>query len=129
MTLGRLVLAAAAAVWASLASAPPSPRVVHTQYGAVRGVIDRLGAGVGLAPVEKFLGVPYATPPVNGLRFMPPITPSNWDGVRVADRASASCPQPEPPPRSAYHSVNAFNTSEDCLYLNVFYPTSGERYI
>ena len=112
-----------------------SPRIVQTQYGALRGIIDRFGGGngIGLHPVEKFLGVPYATPPVNGLRFMPPITPSPWDGVRAADRAASECPRPQrttpsdAPVKYLTRPANA-NSSEDCLYLNVFYPTFGEPF-
>lgn len=108
-----------------------SPRIVQTQYGALRGIIDRLGNnGIGLQPVERFLGVPYATAPVNGLRFMPPITPSPWDGVRTADRPAPRCPGRPPPSDDApvkYLTSRAnASSSEDCLYLNVFYPTFSE---
>lgn len=121
-----------------------SPRIVQTQYGALRGIIDRFGHGssVGLHPVEKFLGVPYATPPVKGLRFMPPLTPSPWDGIKSADHLSPSCPQQESAPyhnghhqerKPKYwtvvdqekHLMSSFN--EDCLYLNIFYPTLGKH--
>lgn len=40
-----------------------STRVVKTKYGALRGVIVH-----SHPPVEAFLGVPYATPPVGSLR-------------------------------------------------------------
>ena len=60
----------------------PSPRTVQTHYGALRGIVQQFH-GPGLHPVEKFLGVPYATPPIHGLRFMPPLTPSPWDGVKM----------------------------------------------
>ncbi|KAF2892902.1 hypothetical protein ILUMI_13271, partial [Ignelater luminosus] len=41
-----------------------STRVVKTKYGALRGVIVH-----SHPPVEAFLGVPYATPPVGSLRI------------------------------------------------------------
>lgn len=40
-----------------------STRVVKTKYGALRGVMILIHP-----PVEAFLGVPYATPPVGSLR-------------------------------------------------------------
>lgn len=40
-----------------------STRVVRTKYGPLRGVIVQTHP-----PVEAFLGVPYATPPLGSLR-------------------------------------------------------------
>lgn len=62
-----------------------SSRVVHTKYGAVSGVIVYL-EGRHLDPVEAFKGIPYASPPVGSLRFMPPVTGALWSGVKKADR-------------------------------------------
>lgn len=62
-----------------------SSRVVHTKYGAVSGVIVQLEAR-NLDPVEAFKGVPYASPPIGNLRFMPPVTGALWSGVKKADR-------------------------------------------
>lgn len=62
-----------------------SSRVVHTKYGAVSGVIVHLD-GRHLEPVEAFKGIPYASPPVGSLRFMPPVTGALWSGVKKADR-------------------------------------------
>ena len=49
--------------------------------------------GPSLRPVEVFLGIPYATAPVGSLRFMPPVTPTHWRGVRLANRFGPVCPQ------------------------------------
>ena len=85
-----------------------------------------------LGPVEGFLGVPYASPPVGSLRFMPPVTPSHWRGVRMANNLGPSCPQKVPriinnlsPGRIDYlKRLKPFieNQSEDCLYLNAYTP-------
>lgn len=64
---------------------PLASRVVHTKYGAVSGVIVHL-EGRNLDPVEAFKGIPYASPPVGSLRFMPPVTGALWSGVKKADR-------------------------------------------
>ena len=60
-------------------------RVVHTKYGSISGVIVHL-EGRHLDPVEKFLGIPYASAPTGSLRFMPPVTGALWSGVKKADR-------------------------------------------
>lgn len=62
-----------------------SSRVVHTKYGALTGVIVHL-EGRHLDPVEAFKGIPYASPPIGNLRFMPPVSGALWPGVRKADR-------------------------------------------
>ena len=66
-------------------SAQLTSRVVHTKYGAVSGVIVHL-EGRHLDPVEAFKGIPYASPPIGSLRFMPPVTGALWSGVKKADR-------------------------------------------
>ena len=49
-------------------------RVVRTGQGRIQGMV-LVPDGPGLGSVEAFLGVPYASPPVGRLRFMPPVTP------------------------------------------------------
>uniref|UniRef100_A0A182VH02 COesterase domain-containing protein n=1 Tax=Anopheles merus TaxID=30066 RepID=A0A182VH02_ANOME len=117
-----------------------SSRIVHTKYGAVSGTIEHLD-GRHLDPVEAFRGVPYASPPVGNLRFMPPVTGALWSGVKKADRFSPVCPQRLPDiynetaalermPRGRLEYLRRLlpylrNQSEDCLYLNIYVPTQG----
>ncbi|KKA28950.1 hypothetical protein TD95_005342 [Thielaviopsis punctulata] len=67
---------------------------------------------------EKFLGMPYAQPPVGSLRFRPPQSlNSSWDDVRNATAFSPMC--------IGYGSdtwVLGNYVSEDCLKLNVVRP-------
>ena len=57
-------LAACAAVMAIMASAALGRAVVPTDKGQVRGVET--------PTVKKYLGIPYAAPPVGDLRWRPP---------------------------------------------------------
>lgn len=62
-------------------------RIVHTKYGAVTGTIVQLESfNRNLGPVEVFKGIPYASPPIGSLRFMPPVTTGLWSGIKKADR-------------------------------------------
>ncbi|MFD0111487.1 carboxylesterase/lipase family protein [Streptomyces sp. NPDC058320] len=52
---------------------PAEQPVVRTAHGPVRG--ERRESGV------RFLGIPYAQPPVGELRFAAPVPPEPWSGV------------------------------------------------
>ncbi len=52
-------------------------------------------AGAGAStPVARFLGVPYAAPPVGDLRYAAPAPPVHWSGVRDATAPGPNAPQP-----------------------------------
>jgi para-nitrobenzyl esterase len=69
--------------------------------------------------VRSFKGVPYARPPLGGLRWRGPQPPAAWDGVRPAKQFGPRCPQPSRLPTSIqYFGPEA--EAEDCLYLNVW---------
>ncbi|MER5217653.1 carboxylesterase family protein [Streptomyces sp. NPDC002838] len=119
--LAAAVLVPAVALGASVTTADsagdPGPSratsVVRTDNGLVRGVAaDR---------ADRFLGLPYAAPPVRELRFAPPAAPASWKGVRQAVHQSPACPQFQP---SGIREEQA--VSEDCLYLDLYRP-SGTR--
>ncbi|CAD1479407.1 unnamed protein product, partial [Heterotrigona itama] len=104
-----------------------STRTIRTRYGTLRGVEDRSSTSV-----ETYYGVPYATPPIGSLRYMPPVTPTPWRGIKLADTMPPACPQKPPEPDSSQpRSKRAHlkrlapllaNQSEDCLYLNLYVP-------
>lgn len=118
-----------------------SARVVRTKQGAVKGVLV-IPSNRDLQPVEAFLGLPYAAPPVGALRFMPPVSPLPWNGVRLMDKFAPACPQTLPDvnnEREALRHVSRGrlqylrrllpylrNQSEDCLYLNIYAPVVGK---
>ncbi|XP_053601561.1 uncharacterized protein LOC128670152 [Plodia interpunctella] len=109
-------------------------REYHLRQGALRGFIMKPGPHYNLQPVEVFLGIPYAAPPVGIFRFMPPASAPPWPGVKIADKFAPVCPQslppvrkgnPPAPGRQAYmQRLIPFltNESEDCLYLNIYVP-------
>ncbi|XP_047537555.1 neuroligin-4, Y-linked-like isoform X1 [Vanessa atalanta] len=115
-----------------------SSRIVQTKYGKLQGIVLAMDEHRYLSPLEVFLGVPYATPPVGSNRFSPTRTPSPWDGVRVSDRPGPACPQKLPDldddrillekmPKGRLDYIKRLipylkNQSEDCLYLNIFAP-------
>src|SRR5262249_9879705 len=88
--------------------------IVPTERGPIRG-----RAGHGLA---KFLGVPYAAPPVGALRWRPPVAHSRWFRPLDATRYGSPCPQ-DP----SFWGIASLD--EDCLFLNVFAPhqEQGDR--
>lgn len=80
--------------WTSASGTPIiGTRIVHTRFGKLQGLVYPMDHSKHLKPVEVFLGIPYATPPVHSNRFSPTRTPSPWDGIRIADKLAPVCPQ------------------------------------
>ncbi|XP_075345709.1 LOW QUALITY PROTEIN: neuroligin-2 [Mycteria americana] len=129
----------AAAAAAGGGDPPPDPRfpVVPTQYGRLRGARRDLSNEL-LGPVQAFLGVPYAAPPLGPRRWAPPEAPAAWGGVRDATAFAPACPQNlrgGPPPlmlplwlSDNLEAAGAYVAaqSEDCLYLNLYVPTEDD---
>ncbi|MFI0980437.1 carboxylesterase/lipase family protein [Streptomyces sp. NPDC021093] len=89
--------------------------VVRTTAGAVRGTVRHES--------HAWLGVPFAQPPVGGLKWRAPRPALPWEGVRGATEygpAAVQLPRFDPtePPYEG--------DSEDCLYLNVFSPAADD---
>jgi len=76
-----------------------------TKYGKVRGYTDD--------GINVFKGIPYGAD-TSKTRFIPPLPPENWSGIKDTVEYAPSCPQ---------QSRNEEKKSEDCLYLNVFTPS------
>lgn len=110
LPLGYIAILAAA----PLAAAINQP--VKVDGGLVSGV-----PGKDLS-VLAFKGVPFAAPPVGDLRWRAPKPVLSWQGVRKADKFSASCIQNIVPERKpwTYEFMTHGEISEDCLYLNVW---------
>jgi para-nitrobenzyl esterase len=77
---------------------------VHLDAGMVSGA-------PASGDVRVFKGIPFAAPPTGDLRWRAPKPAAHWDGVRKAEQFSPTCMQ---------GAGTGPNTSEDCLYLNVW---------
>jgi para-nitrobenzyl esterase len=94
--------------------------VADTSYGKVRGV-DNQG-------IKTFKGIPYGANTSGSNRFMPPVEPASWTGVRDALEFGHTAPQRDPaapPPSPGALTVSGRNLTaegEDCLVLNVWTP-------
>ena len=137
----RLVLCSVLCVLGLVHSARHS-RPVVTRQGRLQGLV-LVPAYNNAQPVESFLGVPYAAPPVGRLRFMPPGSPRSWEHTKNVSEFGPVCPQIIPDLskekealrymtvgrmeylKKLFNYLNQ-NQSEDCLYLNVYTPESAQ---
>ena len=97
--------------------------VLTIEGGRVQGITT------GTPGVTVFKGIPFAAPPVDGLRWKEPQPVIPWEGVKVADTWGH-------PAWQAAHTPGGYTPefffdgdpafSEDCLYLNVWTPAAGK---
>jgi hypothetical protein len=114
--LTTLVLAAlvAGSGHGRIAALDVSSLQVHVEGGVLSGTVTPDGQ------VRRFFGVPYAAPPVGGLRWRAPEPAAPWTGVRNASAFSAECMQNIVAERKPWTEEFMAHgaTSEDCLSLN-----------
>jgi para-nitrobenzyl esterase len=87
---------------------------VSTEGGQVKGIVEE--------DLSVFKGIPFAAPPVGELRWRPPQPVVPWEGIRVADQFAPQCPQV----RFAIPGAPVPESSEDCLYLNIWTPAQSD---
>ncbi|KYM77529.1 Neuroligin-4, Y-linked [Atta colombica] len=120
-----------------------NPRIVQTRYGEVQGITRSFEYAKFLKPIDVYLGIPYATPPVGTNRFSPTRAPSPWEGVRLSDSVGPVCPQKLPDIANEQEALERMpkgrleylkrllphlrNQSEDCLYLNIYAPAMANK--
>jgi len=101
---------------------------VHLEAADVTGTVTTAGGSLQGVPVNggavvAFKGIPFAAPPVGDLRWRAPQPAKSWTGMKKADTFGASCIQSNYrrlPWTKEFMTDN--ETSEDCLYLNVWAP-------
>jgi para-nitrobenzyl esterase len=119
-SFGRLLLVAIAASPSCAVQGEPDERAA-TSEAEVRKLAPRVHVRQGWLEgessdgVDRFLGIPYAAPPVGELRWRPPEAPKAWEGTRAANTLPPICAQP------------GWGDVEDCLYLNVYRPARSQR--
>ncbi|KAJ7503355.1 alpha beta-hydrolase [Mycena galericulata] len=104
-----------------LASAQTGP-IIDLGYAQYQGLVDTA------TNITTFFGIRYAAAPLGDLRFRAPQPPATVEGVQLATSESNYCPQSG----DGVSPTNPFDKrvanpgpDEDCLFLNVFYPSDA----
>ncbi|ERE78647.1 carboxylesterase 5A-like protein [Cricetulus griseus] len=101
----------------------------YTKLGWVKG--KQVTVQGSIKPVNVFLGIPFAEPPLGNLRFSNPRSASPWNDLREATTYPNLCFQ-----NLEWLSINQrmlkvqypkFGMSEDCLYLNIHAPAHANN--
>jgi para-nitrobenzyl esterase len=101
-------------------SLPTESLIVKTTDGKVHGKLINHGK------VRAFQGIPYAAPPVGGLRWKAPQPMAAWKGTLDATTYGRHCAQNHVFDDMVFQdsTTPADAGSEDCLYMNVYVPVS-----
>mgnify|MGYP001250827703 FL=1 len=90
----------------------PSTDYLHSTEGVYKGIEET-------SNIISFKGIPYASPPIESLRFAPPKEPRSFSGLKIAKDFGAKCFQGN---GLTAGLTTGFIGSEDCLTLNIFRP-------
>ena len=85
--------------------------IVITKFGLIKG--NNNGS------ILEFLGIPFAKPPLDSLRWKPPQDPDHWNDTLLCQSFKPGCIQKDFQQGSTSYTVKG---SEDCLYLNIWTP-------
>ncbi|RDI89752.1 hypothetical protein Vi05172_g748 [Venturia inaequalis] len=101
----------------SLAITYAEAPTVKLDSGIFKGTSTQLPGSSKI--IHKYLGLPFAAPPI---RFSPPQPPATSTAQRNATVLPPACVQNVSGPGAESFVSNTTLESEDCLYLNVFAP-------
>lgn len=89
-----------------------------------------LSDGVLLGSIKQsiavFKGVPYAQPPTGSRRWKPAEAAPAWEGDRLALAFGPAPMQPAYKDRHSFFYKPAYQSSEDCSYLNIWAPCDSD---
>jgi carboxylesterase type B len=115
----RLSLLVASIALVGCLALTPAVAMAHSRSGPpIAATRDGLVQGFSAGGVDKFLGIPYAAPPVGALRWRAPQPPAPWHGVRSATTLPPTCPQ-------LANSNGPRSENENCLYVSVYTPAGA----
>ncbi len=102
--------------------AVPTPIIATNAQGVVRTTSGQV-AGYIENDIYIYKGIPYA----KAERFMPPMAPDAWEGIRSSRAYGPTCPQAKRMGWYSDESAFSFNwddgfPDEDCLRVNVWTP-------
>jgi para-nitrobenzyl esterase len=91
--------------------------IIDTTYGKMQGYREK--------DLVIFKGVPYGEPPIDELRFSPPVAKKRWNGVLETTKYGSCAYQ-------GYTQLEDFTgklkpESEDCLNLNIWTPNVDNK--
>ncbi len=122
MSAGARVRAALLIALSSLVSGFTSTAAAQGQGEAVVSTASGAIEGRSEAGVVSFKGVPYAAAPIGELRWRDPQPALPWQGTRKAQAVGNACIQKRG--LSLEGGGDPGVLSEDCLYLNVWTPST-----
>ncbi|CAH1786023.1 unnamed protein product [Owenia fusiformis] len=118
LVLTQIVITSSAAIKTDVVNIPNGP--IHGSQESVSNLATSPYLEGRDLTYRRFLGIPFADPPVGTLRFKPPQQLSaTWNETREATTYPAICVQHQWP------QLPQFETSEDCLYLSIWAPGDG----
>ncbi|MHA2218882.1 MAG: carboxylesterase/lipase family protein [Candidatus Hodarchaeales archaeon] len=91
--------------------------VIETKSGKIQGYSEN--------GIEIFKGIPFAEPPIEDLRFSPPVKKKPWDGVFDATKYGPCAYQGFTRLEEWFEKLEP--ESEDCLNLNIWTPATDNE--
>lgn len=95
---------------------------IETNIGSLIGETDHIQFDGEHKHVTRFLGIPYAKPPIGARRFM---KPERLDST--FSKYNATFHRPHCMQSHSYKYMKIYQQSENCLYLNIYIPGTDIR--